>query len=103
MTFLATSDSHYDAFENEDRNGRNRVTIDQMNQIATVRWPEELGGGLIEQPRGVLLLGDVIDDGDRMKDGKNQGEQQYGYFLADFGLDLDIGDHLDLAEARVIK
>ena len=72
VTFLVTSDSHYDAFENEDRNERDRVTIDQMNAIASVAWPDELGGDSIGQPQGVLLLGDVIDDGDRMKDGKNQ-------------------------------
>jgi hypothetical protein len=87
VTFLVTSDSHYDAFENEDRNERDRVTIDQMNQIASVAWPDELGGGLIGQPQGVLLLGDVIDDGDRMMQGKNQSKQQNRYFLADFGLD----------------
>ncbi|MGB2823845.1 MAG: hypothetical protein WBF17_22895, partial [Phycisphaerae bacterium] len=34
VTFLATSDSHYDAFENEDRNDRNHATIEQMNAIA---------------------------------------------------------------------
>jgi cytolysin (calcineurin-like family phosphatase) len=87
VTFLVTSDSHYDAFENEDRNARNHVTVDQMNEITAARWPEELGGDPIERPRGVLVLGDVIDDGDRMKDGKNQGERQFGYFAADFGLD----------------
>jgi len=31
-TLLVTSDSHYDAFENEDRNQRDRVTVHQMNQ-----------------------------------------------------------------------
>ena len=87
VTFLVTSDSHYDAFENKDRNERDRVTIDQMNAIASVSWPDELGGGSIGQPQGVLLLGDVIDDGDRMREGKNQSEQQNRYFLADFGLD----------------
>jgi len=84
VTFLVTSDSHYDAFENEDRNERDRVTVDQMNEIASVAWPDELGGGLIGQPQGVLLLGDLVDDGDRMKDGKNQREQQKRYFLADY-------------------
>lgn len=87
VTFLVTSDSHYDAFEHEDRNQRDRITIDQMNEISTVRWPEELGGDLIEKPPGVLLLGDVIDDGDRMKEGKNQSQRQFRYFLADFGFD----------------
>jgi len=87
VTFLVTSDSHYDALENEDRNERNRVTIDQMNSIADVAWPAELGGDAIDAPRGVLLLGEVIDDGDRMKEGKNQTEIQYRYFVNDFGLD----------------
>jgi len=87
VTFLVTSDSHYDAFENEDRNQRDRVTVDRMNEISSVCWPEQLGGDLIDTPRGVLLLGDVLDDGDRMKEGKNQSEQQYRYFLADFGFD----------------
>lgn len=87
VTFLVTSDSHYDAFENEDRNARDRATIDHMNAIAKVPWPKELGGGPIGTPRAVLLLGDVIDDGDRMRDGKNQSAQQWRHFVADFGLD----------------
>ena len=87
VTFLVTSDSHYDAIENEDRNERDRVTIEQMNRISEIRWPEQLGGDRIAQPRGVAVLGDVIDDGDRMKEGKNQSELQFRYFLADFGLD----------------
>lgn len=87
VTFLVTSDCHYDAFENEDRNQRNRETVEEMNRITTVRWPEELGGDPIGPPRGVLVLGDVIDDGDRLVEGRNQGAQQWKYFLADFGLD----------------
>jgi cytolysin (calcineurin-like family phosphatase) len=46
-----------------------------------------LGGDAIAGPRGVAVLGDVIDDGDRMRDGKNQSELQFRYFLSDFGLD----------------
>jgi len=87
VTFLVTSDSHYDALENEDRNQRDRVTIDEMNRIAEERWPEPLGGDAIARPRGVAVLGDVIDDGDRMREGRNQSELQFGHFLADFGLD----------------
>ena len=87
VTFLVTSDSHYDAFENEDRNERNRATIGQMNEIGGVAWPESLGGGAIGKPRGVLVLGDLIDDGDRKLDGKPQSEQQWRYFVADFGSD----------------
>jgi len=87
VTFLVTSDSHYDALEHEDRNERNRATLDEMNRISEVRWPELLGGDVIDRPRGVLVLGDVIDDGDRMRGSKNQSELQFRHFLADFGLD----------------
>lgn len=87
VTFLVTSDCHYDAFENEDRNGRNRETIDAMNTIAELRWPEALGGAPIAAPRGVAVLGDVIDDGDRMLEGRSQAPAQFAFFLADFGLD----------------
>jgi len=87
VTFLSTSDCHYDAFEHEERNERNRDTIREMNLIATRTWPDELGGGQIKTPRGVVVLGDCIDDGDRMLDGTLQTKPQYEFFRADFGLD----------------
>jgi len=87
VTFIVTSDCHYDAFENEDRNDRNRLTIRRMNAVTNVSWPEQLGGGLIQRPRGVLVLGDVIDDGDRILRGKHQTPRQWLLFQADFGLD----------------
>jgi len=87
ITFIATSDSHYDAFENEDRNDRNRDTIREMNAIITTSWPEHLGGKPISKPLGVLILGDVIDDGDRIFQGKHQTPRQWLLFQADFGLD----------------
>jgi DUF1680 family protein len=87
LTFVVTSDVHYDAFENEDRNDRVRDTLTQMNEITDIAWPEELGGGLIQRPRGVLVLGDVIDDGDRVLQGKHQTPRQWRLFEADFGLD----------------
>ena len=87
VTFLSTSDSHYDAFENEDRNQRDADTIAEMNRISEINWPEKLGGDRIAKPRGVLMLGDVIDDGDRRLEGQSQGPTQYRSFVAGFGLD----------------
>jgi len=87
FTFIATSDVHYDAFENEDRNDRVRETLRAMNAATNLAWPEALGGGAIERPRGVLVLGDVIDDGDRIFQGKHQTPRQFYQFAADFGLD----------------
>jgi cytolysin (calcineurin-like family phosphatase) len=87
VTFLATSDCHYKTAENDDMNVRVRDTVRQMNEIAGVAWPEKLGGGAINRPRAVLVLGDILDDGDRMVEGKNQGAEQWKHYLADFGLD----------------
>jgi cytolysin (calcineurin-like family phosphatase) len=87
VTFIVTSDCHYDAFENEDRNDRNRATIREMNAITNMSWPEKLGGSPIQRPRGVLVLGDVIDDGDRIFQDKHQTPRQWLLFQADFGLD----------------
>jgi cytolysin (calcineurin-like family phosphatase) len=58
-----------------------------MNRITAVTWPDDLGGGTIEAPRGVVVLGDLIDDGDRGSNGRKSSEEQYRLFLADFGLD----------------
>jgi cytolysin (calcineurin-like family phosphatase) len=87
VTFLVTSDSHFDAFENEDRNDRVRATILRMNAVTGEVWSAKLGGDAIAAPRGVLLLGDVIDDGDRMFEGRNQSAAQNAHFLELFGLD----------------
>ena len=46
-----------------------------------------MGGDAIEKPRGVMVLGDCIDDGDMNKSGKNWSAEQFGYFLKEFGLD----------------
>jgi cytolysin (calcineurin-like family phosphatase) len=91
VTFLATSDCHYDAFENEDRNGRDHETILCMNGVSDIAWPRNIGGGNIGKPRGVVVLGDCIDDGDRLMNGQNQSAPQYASFLGDFGFDGKAG------------
>ena len=88
VTFLATSDCHYvEPSRLNNRNASNRDTIDEMNRIAAAQWPASLGGAAIHAPRGVCVMGDCIDDGDKRVDGKNISELQYAFFAADFGLD----------------
>ena len=83
LTFIVTSDSHYEAVEKVERNDRNLVTIERMNQITSAEWPAKLGGGPIGEPRGVLALGDLIDDGDKV----GETEIQWQHFVDQFGLD----------------
>jgi cytolysin (calcineurin-like family phosphatase) len=83
VTFLVTSDAHYVSSKNLDRIERNKSTIERINALPGTPWPEKLGGGAIGTPRGVLALGDLIDDGDR----KGETEIQWRHFETQFGLD----------------
>lgn len=88
ITFLVTSDSHYEAIDKVERNEKNLATIRRMNEIAEIEWPANLGGGKIETPRGVLVLGDLIDDGDK----RGETDIEWEHFTKQFGLDGTDGD-----------
>lgn len=83
VTFIVTSDSHYVSSKNLKRLDRNKVTIERMNAILGTAWPEKLGGGKVGAPRGVLALGDLIDDGDK----RDETPVQWRHFEKQFGLD----------------
>lgn len=87
VTFISTSDSHYKAFESKGWNEYNRETIEEINRVASLRWPAKLGDGKIDAPRGVVLLGDCIDDGDKVVAGRDYTAEQFKAFVAGFGLD----------------
>lgn len=87
VTFLSVSDSHYKSSEARPWNEWNRETILQMNAVTDLEWPEKLGGGPVARPRGVLMLGDCIDDGDLVRAGRSISAEQYKAFAADLGLD----------------
>jgi len=83
IAFIATSDSHYVSSKNLERIDRNKVSIERMNAIVGTPWPEKFGGGKIGKPRGVLALGDLIDDGDK----RDETPLQWRHFEKQFGFD----------------
>lgn len=83
VSFFVTSDSHYEAIDRVERNDRNLLTLQQMNELPGANWPASLGGGKITAPRGVLALGDLIDDGDK----NGQTDIEWAHFSKHFGLD----------------
>ena len=89
ITFLSTSDSHHREPDHKagNHNAMNRASIEEMNAITNVAWPEKIGGGHIGKPSGVVMLGDCIDDGDRKEGARCLSDEQYKLWLADFGLD----------------
>ncbi len=86
VTFIATSDCHYDYPDNEDRNERIRKTLRHINEITNINFPKTIGGEKIDTSRGVVIIGDLIDDGDRCTNGISITQIQWMYYEADFGL-----------------
>lgn len=88
VTFIPTSDLHYrePGHAGGNHNDLNHASVEEINRITGTAWPEKLGGDKIDKPRGVLVLGDVIDDGDGLN-GHAVSAEQYKLFSADFGLD----------------
>ncbi|MEI7733738.1 MAG: metallophosphoesterase [Verrucomicrobiota bacterium] len=89
LTFLSTSDCHYREPDHKqgNHNDLNHASILEMNGITNVTWPDKLGGVNIHLPRGVVVLGDLIDDGDRASGARKISVEQYEFFRKDFGLD----------------
>jgi cytolysin (calcineurin-like family phosphatase) len=74
ITFLHISDQHYGA-KNFDQNIP-QATIDAMNAIAGVKYPDNLTG-LVAKPFGLILTGDLTDSG---------LAEQWQKFASDWGL-----------------
>ena len=87
VTFISTSDSHYNYGKNEGINARDLETVRAINAVTDICWPDELGGDRVKAPKGVLLLGDCINDGDMARDGVNVSEKQNEVLLEQLGLD----------------
>jgi hypothetical protein len=89
VLFLAASDSHYRHPDHPlgHHNDMNRATIEEMNRVEELEWPRKLGGGRVGRPRGVVMLGDLVDDGDLAVGGRVVTREQWSRFIEDIGLD----------------
>jgi len=88
VTFISSSDPHYRHPDHRlgHHNDLNAATIDHMNRITEVEWPKDLGGGPIAAPRGVLSIGDLVDDGDAKAGDRSLTAEQFALYAADFGV-----------------
>lgn len=64
LTFLHISDQHYNVDEDGETDGGRRLakTIAAMNDLPGTSYPKEIGGE-VDEPRGVILTGDLVNDG----------------------------------------
>jgi cytolysin (calcineurin-like family phosphatase) len=87
ITFVSISDLHYRQADHEKCNNyRMPSTLKELNSIHAVEWPSKLGGGNVGLPRGVVALGDLIDDGALSRDGRDITAEQFHFFEKDFGV-----------------
>ncbi len=61
VVFLVASDPHYGGTVTAA--AANARTVDEMNRLPGIRLPKSAGPGVVSTPRGVVVLGDIVEDG----------------------------------------
>ena len=79
VTFFAGSDTHYGR---ENNAAINRRVIDAMNALPGEPLPASVSGGFVRTPRGVVLNGDLLDEGFD----KETAPANWAEFCRDYGL-----------------
>ena len=79
VTFFVSSDTHYGR---ENNAAINRRVIDEMNALPGTALPASIGGGFVRTPRGVVLNGDLLDEGFD----KSSAPANWVEFCRDYGL-----------------
>ncbi|HAR36847.1 MAG TPA: hypothetical protein DCR87_08130, partial [Acidobacteria bacterium] len=83
ITFLVAADLHYGGSMKARQINREMVLT--MNSLPGQNLPEEFGlKGKINTPRGVVILGDIVDDG-----GSPEVQKFWQEYVEDFGLKGD--------------
>ena len=93
LAFFVISDTHVlaDAGAPSRPDGprlaMNDRLIDLLNGLPGRRLPEEIGGGAIAEPRGVLHLGDMVDTGDKLgADHERMTETEWEAYSTRYGV-----------------
>ncbi len=83
VTFFVTSDTHYGTLQTSNNEQLNKDIVSNMNYIpGNLNFPASLGGKLVQEPRGVLVAGDLTDLGE---DYEWDGYSTYDGFIDDYG------------------
>jgi len=83
LTFFVVSDLHYGGTVNFRK--LNRQTVEAMNSLPGQLYPEDKGvKGKVHTPRGVVITGDIVDDGSAP-----DIEKTWQEYVEDYGLTGD--------------
>jgi len=86
VTFFIASDVHYGRNQISNNELTNKKIVEDMNTISGNSYPASVGGEIIDQPRGVLVAGDITDLG---KQSEWEGYDSYDGFIDHFGTTLN--------------
>lgn len=93
LSFFIVTDTHYLAQrEHPDRMVAGSVAVNDrlittLNELPGQELPEEVGGGTITAPSGVIHLGDIIDTGDKGSEiDAKMTETEWDFYVAQYGL-----------------
>ncbi len=79
FTFFGYSDTHYGA----ETSGINQM-VDIINSLPGTAYPASIGG-VVDTPRGIIMPGDLINDGAVA----SKYQTQWASYVADFGVNGD--------------
>ncbi len=83
VTFFALSDLHYGAFTSHDSTSiiTRCPQVSVINTLPGTSYPSSIGG-VVEKPRGIIMAGDLINDGAVAE----KYPTQWANYIADFGV-----------------
>lgn len=110
LTFYALSDIHYGAqASSQDESPIVQCPkVNWINNLPGAEYPDVVGNHTVKKPRGIIMAGDMINDGARAEKAPKQWEN----YIADFGVNGEgrckfpvyegFGNH-DVSEKRFIE
>jgi hypothetical protein len=90
--FFVVADTHYcadaDAITRMDETSAlyNARLVEWLNKLPGTRFPDEVGGGEVPMPHGVIHAGDIVDNADKQGPKLQMAEAEIAAFVADWGL-----------------
>eukprot|EP00669_Euglena_mutabilis_P003930 TRINITY_DN1500_c0_g1_i1.p1 TRINITY_DN1500_c0_g1~~TRINITY_DN1500_c0_g1_i1.p1 ORF type:complete len:315 (-),score=65.11 TRINITY_DN1500_c0_g1_i1:306-1229(-) len=63
LTFFVASDTHLDVCQGQKDFNANTLAVKLMNALPGTKFPKAVGGGVVREPEGVIVPGDLINDG----------------------------------------
>ena len=79
VVFFVASDLHYGGTVTAA--AANARTVDEMNRLPGARLPKSAGPGVVSTPRGVVVLGDIVEDGNA-----EDAPEVWSMVAADYGV-----------------